>query len=264
MAANSRLNASKLGMVASCIALCTCGAYVIGHTQDDGPLVFGPKEDRSKPQRIPKNSAIKVLFGGKQAGLDANWQNRGAAKPAWIVSRDGFLEVKPGSGDIGTKEKFQDFQLHIEFKVPYMPEGKGQGRGNSGVFLQSRYEIQLLDSYGFKSPGMGDCGAVYNKSAPLVNACKEPLQWQTYDITFRTARRDSSGKVVENVRVSVIQNGIVVQNNTEIVGVCGAAEDNAEGTPGRIRLQDHGNKMQFRNIWILPLPEQGNKDYSPH
>jgi hypothetical protein len=97
----------------------------------------------------------------------------------------------------------------------------------------------------------------------LVNACKPPLQWQTYDITFRGARTDDGGKVLEPARVTVIQNGVTVQNNTVINGVCGAAEDEKVGTPGRIRLQDHGNKMQFRNIWILPLPTESSKEYGP-
>ena len=157
-----------------------------------------------------------------------------------------------------------DYQLHVEFKVPYMPDKTGQGRGNSGVFQQGRYEIQLLDSYGFASPGKGDCGAVYSQSAPLVNACKPPRQWQTYDITFRSARLGADGKVSEPARVTVVQNGITVQNNTVIEGVTGGSEDKNEGTPGRIRLQDHGNKMQFRNIWILPLPEKGSATYEPH
>ncbi len=224
-----------------------------------------PKDDTTTPPApIPAVKGIKVLFSGKQEELTNNWQHLSGAAPKWIVKPDGAFEVMPGSSDIGTKEKFMDYQLHIEFKVPYMPDKKGQARGNSGVFQQSRYEVQLLDSYGFESPGTGDCGAIYNKSAPLVNACKQPRQWQTYDITFRSARADADGKVVEPARISILQNGITIQNNTVINGVCGASEDNKEGTPGRIRLQDHGNRMQFRNIWILPLPEKGSATYEPH
>ena len=249
----------KFSFISVGLAFCAAGALAIGHTQDDGP-----KDDKTPSHPVPKNAGIKVLYGGTQDDLAANWVQQNGKAPAWIVKDDGAMEVKPGSSDLCTKEKFKDFQLHLEFKVPYMPDGKGQGRGNSGVFLQSRYEIQLLDSYGFAKPGTGDCGAVYNKSAPLSNACKEPRQWQTYDITIRTAKADETGKVTKNAFVTVIQNGIVVQNNTEIDGVCGAAEDKLVATPGRIRLQDHGNKMQFRNVWIMPLAEEGSKDYAPH
>src|SRR5439155_5636782 len=112
-----------------------------------------------------------------------------------------------GGGYIVTKQYFTDFQLHVEFKVPYMPDKKGQERGNSGVGLQSHYEIQVLDSYGFKEPGTGDCGAVYSQAAPLVNACRPPLEWQTYDITFHAARFDTDGKKTANARVTVFQNG---------------------------------------------------------
>ena len=112
-----------------------------------------------------------------------------------------------------TLEKFTDFILHLEFMTPYMPEATGQARGNSGVFLQGRYEIQVLDSYGIEVPGKGDCGAVYNQFAPLTNACKPPLEWQTYDVVFRTARVDADGEVVEKTRLTVLQNRTVIHNN---------------------------------------------------
>jgi hypothetical protein len=221
----------------------------------------GPADDTSRPQRVPKVKGIKVLFSGKAKEIADNWIKVGSTQPApWKIEHGALVA---GGGDIGTKEKFEDYQLHIEFKVPYMPDAKGQGRGNSGVFMQSRYEIQLLDSYGFKEPGTGDCGAVYSQAAPLVNACKPPRQWQTYDIVFHEARLDGTGKVTEPARVTVIQNGITVQNNTVIIGVTGGAEDPKEGTPGRIKLQDHGNPMQFRNIWIMPLPKEIVKHYEP-
>jgi hypothetical protein len=164
-------------------------------------------------------------------------------------------------GDIYTKRKFSDFQLHVEFRVPYMPEARGQGRGNSGVFLQGRYEIQVLDSFGIADPGTGDCGAVYGQAAPLVNATKPPLQWQTYDITFRAARSDSSGKVTEPARVTIQQNGITVQNNQVLSGVTGGPMDDKVGEPGPIRLQFHGNTVAYRNIWVLPLPPHGAEHY---
>jgi len=160
-----------------------------------------------------------------------------------------------GGGDIESKQRFTDYQLHVEFKVPYMPNAKGQARGNSGVFQQGRYEIQVLDSYGIEDPGTGDCGAVYNQAAPLVNACKPPRSWQTYDITFRAPRFDEEGKAVEKAHVTVIHNGIIVQNNQEIKGPTWG------DTFGKLVLQDHGNPVQYRNVWILPLPPTGAKHY---
>jgi hypothetical protein len=160
-----------------------------------------------------------------------------------------------------------------------MPDKKGQARGNSGVYLQSRYEIQVLDSYGIREPGSGDCGAVYSQYAPLVNACKAPLQWQTYDIAFRAPRFDSgSHAMTEPARVTVLQNGILVQNSQVINGPTHVVKPkkNADGTvtppppstddlstPGPIRLQFHGNTVAFRNIWIVPMPTQAVTRYGP-
>ena len=142
-----------------------------------------------------------------------------------------------------------------------MPNAKGQGRGNSGIGLQGVYEIQVLDSFGIAEPGTGDCGAVYNQTAPLTNACKAPLEWQSYNIIFRAARF-KDGKKSENARVTVFQNGILVQNNTEIPGGTGiGGEEPKTETDGPIVLQYHGNDVQFRNVWIKPLPEHGSLKY---
>lgn len=247
--------ATALGVVALA-AIAAAAVPALGR-QDE------PKDDHSKPHPVPSFKGVQVLYSGKPEELAANWQQNGH-DPVWKVMPDGALEVAPNTGDLRTKEKFGDYQLHVEWKEPYMPEAKGQARGNSGVYMQGRYEIQLLDSYGFETPGTGDCGAVYNQSAPLVNACKPPRQWQSYDIVFRQARLDANGAVVEPARVSIFQNGIAVQNNTAMKGVTGGADDKAEGTPGPIKLQDHHNRMQFRNIWIMPLPAEGSHDYAPH
>jgi hypothetical protein len=168
--------------------------------------------------------------------------------------------VVPGTGDIMTKETFTDFFLHLEFRCPDMPEAKGQAKGNSGVFLQGRYEIQVLDSYGINIPGKGDCGAIYNQFAPLVNACKPPMEWQTYDVIFRAPRVDDDGQVVEPVRLTALQNGLVIQNNVEL-----SINPNMQdaGTPGPLRLQDHGNLVAYRNIWAVHLPLEGSDTYEP-
>lgn len=238
-----------------------------------------PTLDTTPPVNPPEAAGLVRLFDGTPESLAKNWLQGG--KPAqWKIENGAIVSTK---SDIVTKENYTDFQLHVEFRVPYMPTKKGQERGNSGVYLQSRYEIQILDSYGFKEPGTGDCGAVYHQAAPLVNACKPPLQWQTYDISFRAARFDpTTHAMTEQPRVTVIQNGLVVQNDQIINGPThivkptkpkvpadpskpavptSAAID--ESRPGPIRLQYHGNTVAFRNIWIIPLPTQPVTHYEP-
>jgi hypothetical protein len=185
-----------------------------------------------------------VLFDGKN--LEA-WAKRDGTTPAdWPVA-DGIVTV--GRGDIQTKQRFGDFKLHVEFNVPYMPKARGQARGNSGVYLGGIYELQVLDSYGLKLQN-NDCGAIYTQVIPSVNACKPPLQWQTYDVTFHKAVVDGQGKVVKKARVSVIQNGIKTIDDAEIGPTPGGA-GNRPGEDGPILLQDHGNPVQYRNIWIV-------------
>lgn len=206
-------------------------------------------------QTLPETAVI--LFDGKDL---SNWTKLDGEAPAWEVA-DGAMTVTAGGGDIVSQEKFTDFLLHLEFMTPDMPDATGQAKGNSGVFLQGRYEIQVLDSYGIDVPGKGDCGAIYNQFASLVNACKPPLEWQTYDVIFRAARVSESGEVEENARVTVLQNGIVIQNNVEMLGATGGATDGEAAEPGPLRLQDHGNPVKYRNIWVVPLPLKGSDVY---
>ena len=140
--------------------------------------------------------------------------------------------------------------LHVEFNVPYMPDARGQGRGNSGVYLTGNHELQVLDSYGLKSQN-NDCGAIYSQVAPRVNACKPPLQWQTYDVTFHKAQLEG-GKVVKKAHVTVIQNGVTIIDDAEITPTPGGA-GLPEGSDGPLLLQDHGNAVQYRNIWVQPI-----------
>lgn len=213
------------------------------------------QNSRSRADAAPNVNGVVALFAGRQEDVEANWLARNGSSPASWKVVDGAMVAR--GGDIITKEKFTDYQLHVEFKVPYMPDAKGQARGNSGVFMQGRYEIQVLDSYGLPDPGTGDCGAVYSQSAPLINACKPPKEWQTYDIVFRAPRFDDTGMMVENARISVRQNGIVVQNNTEIKSPTWGEKFGQLNEPGPIVLQDHGNPVEYRNVWILPLPMKG-------
>jgi hypothetical protein len=147
-----------------------------------------------------------------------------------------------------TKRKFGNFTLHVEFMIPFMPEARGQGRGNSGIYIQKRYETQVLDSFGLVSKN-NDCAAVYTQVAPSLNMCYPPLTWQTYDIDFTQPQWDGAKKI-KNARITVKQNGVVVQNDTEIVKKTGAGSP--EGPqPGPIYFQNHGNPVVFRNIWIV-------------
>jgi 3-keto-disaccharide hydrolase len=199
-----------------------------------------------------------VLFDGTDL---ANWTHMDGADPGWRVE-DGVMHVVPKTGDVLSKEQFLDHFLHLEFRCPDMPDATGQAKGNSGVYLQGRYEIQVLDSYGWETPGMGDCGGIYNQHAPLVNACKPGGEWQSYDIVFRAARVEGD-QVVEPVRLTVIHNGLVVQNNAVLEGPTGGAIDETEGVPGPLRLQDHGDLVCYRNLWAVPLPEKGSDTYEP-
>jgi hypothetical protein len=180
--------------------------------------------------------------------------------PATWKVEDG--ELTPTGGDIVSKEMFEDAVVHVEFRVPDMPDAHGQGRGNSGVGLQARYEVQVLDTYGVEHPGTGDCAGIYGQYGALMNACRPPLEWQTYDIIFRSARLNDAGEVAENARVTVIQNGRVVQNNVEIHGATGIQMDDTQGTPGPLFLQNHGCDVHFRNVWFVPLPAAGNTEYA--
>jgi hypothetical protein len=198
---------------------------------------------------VPPPKGAVVLFDGRDL---SGWQGRRADRPATWKIENGAMVA--GGGDIRTRQTFTDFQLHVEFNVPNMPEARGQGKGNSGVYLQGLYEIQVLDSYGLV-PQAGDCGAIYGQAPPMVNACRPPGEWQSYDIFFLAPRFDAAGKRTAKPRVSVLQNGIWIHHDVEIEGSTTAAMEGDPRQAGPIMLQDHGNPVRYRNIWLLPLPE---------
>lgn len=193
----------------------------------------------------PPKEAI-ILFDGKDT---SHWVHEGGKPCSWTVA-DGALVV--GKGSIMTKDSYQDFQLHVEFNIPQPPEGaKDQARGNSGVYIQRRYEIQVLDSFGVEPPAFNGCGSLYRQRAPDKNMSKKPGEWQTYDITFRGARFDASGKKTEPARLTLVWNGVKVHDDVEIKDKTGAGRP--EGPePGPILLQDHGAPVRYRNLWIVP------------
>ena len=203
----------------------------------------------------PPAGAI-VLFNGKNFD---QWQHvrkkQGADSVQWKLLKGGAMEIKPGAGSIITRKKFTDVKLHVEFRTPFMPEARGQGRGNSGVYLQGRYEVQVLDSYGLEGKD-NECGGIYKVGPPLVNMCAPPTQWQTYDITFRAARFNENGERTSEPTLTVLHNGVEIHHQIKASKPTTAAPDSSQAGPGGIYLQDHGNKVQYRNIWLVELPEE--------
>jgi len=201
----------------------------------------------SLPSAAVLGGAI-VLFDG--SNTDA-WTTKDDQPCPWKILDDADA-MEAGGGDIVSKQKFEDYQLHLEFWLPKNPpEVKGQARSNSGVFLQHRYEIQILDSYGQEARKDG-CGSIYNRKKPKENACTPPETWQTYDITFKAARFDADGNKTSNARVTVIHNGVTIHQDAEIEGPTRSGVTDEVPGPAPIILQDHKNPVRFRNIWVLP------------
>lgn len=205
-------------------------------TSDGETIGVLTKVDRKSPTlgKDPPEGSV-VLFDGKSADQFENGE---------LV--DGIFL---GATNATSKEKFGDHQLHVEFRTPFMPAARGQGRGNSGVYIQGRYELQVLDSFGLEGKD-NECGGIYSISEPKVNMCLPPLAWQTYDIDFTAARYDDDGKKTNNARVTIEHNGVVIHDDLEIEH--GTPGHHAEG-PGddHLFLQNHGNPVVFRNIWAV-------------
>lgn len=214
---------------------------------------YEPKIEKVTPgENGQAPSDATVLFDGKDLSA---WETLDGGEAAWTVA-DGSFTVKPKGGDIRTKENFGDFQLHIEWRSPQEIVGEGQGRGNSGIFLQGLYELQVLDSYESKTYVNGQAGSIYKQSPPMVNATKPPTDWEVYDVIYNAPQFDEkNGALLEPGYVTVLHNGIVVQNHTKLQGTTeyiGTPKWTAHGD-GPIKLQDHGNPVSYRNIWIRPL-----------
>jgi len=194
-----------------------------------------------------ESSDVIMLFGG----TDFDHWTAGEGKDIGWKLVDGAMKITPRSGSITTKRDFRDFKMHIEFNTPQMPPNvKGQGRGNSGIYIQRRYELQILDSYGLV-PKYNDCGSLYKFRAPDKNVCRMPGRWQSYDIIFHAARFDGNRRT-EKARITVWHNGILIHDDLKLDNKTGAGR--REGPEaGPILLQDHGNEVMFRNIWIVPL-----------
>jgi hypothetical protein len=200
--------------------------------------------------RAPEDAI--VLFDGKDL---SKWTQKDGSDAKWKVA-DGYFQVAPKTGDIISRQPFGDMQLHVEFAEPAPPVGEDQDRGNSGVILMGRYEIQVLDSYKSKTYPDGQAGAVYGQYPPMVNASRPPGQWQMYDIIFHAPRFAANGKLLRPGRVTVLHNGVLVQDNVEIHGPT-ASEEPYKAHPEKLPLdlQDHNHPVRFRNIWVRELAE---------
>lgn len=241
----------------SIISICWLGVAVRSQTRQ-GPQPFPPPKTEppivtpGKTDQSPPSDAI-VLFDGKDL---SKWRSvRGGGDPKWKIA-DGYVEVVPRTGDIATREEFGDCQLHIEWAAPSEVKGESQERGNSGVFLMERYEVQVLDSFDNKTYYHGQAGSIYKQYAPLVNPSRRPGEWQSYDIIFKAPRFDEQGKVIERARFTVLHNGVLIQNNVEVYG--NTTHDSpalyiAHPPNASLKLQDHGDLVRYRNIWIRKL-----------
>ncbi len=217
----------------------------ISEVWDPVPAKVTPGDNNAPP------SDAVVLFDGKDLN---EWTKADGGTAEWVVE-DGAMTVKPKTGNIKTKQKFGDMQLHIEWRTPAEVKGEGQGRGNSGIFMMERYELQVLDSYVSVTYSNGQAGAIYKQSIPLVNACKGPGEWQTYDVIFMAPVFTEKGTLKSPATITVLQNGILVQNNYAIKGPTEFVKFPRYKPHGKasIELQDHGNPTSFRNIWVREL-----------
>ena len=219
------------------------------------PPVVTPGATFSQNASAPSDA--EVLFDGKDL---SKWENNQGQDATWKV-QDGYVETAARGGGIRTRGTWADFQLHVEWAAPNPPHGTGQGRGNSGILINNMYEVQVLDSYNAKTYPDGQAGAIYGQSPPLVNACKPPGDWQSYDIIFESPRWNAQGELTKKAIITVLQNGVIVQNHYELIGMTDGIN---AALPWRslskypephapevfIELQDHNNPVRFRNIWV--------------
>jgi hypothetical protein len=234
----------KLAAVAGIGLAAACSSLQSADTpkQDPQPPVVEPG-----PAGGPPSDAV-VLFDGSDL---SKFRGEKSAEPKWRLE-NGVMETTP-QGGIFSKQEFGDCQLHVEWAAPSVVKGQDQGRGNSGVYLMGRYEIQVLDGYNNKTYPNGQCGAFYGHNAPLVNVCRKPGEWQAYDIIFHAPKKLADGKVQAG-SFTVLQNGVLIQDHIPVGGEpTTAAPLGGVVDKGPLYLQDHGNPVRFRNVWIRPL-----------
>lgn len=223
------------------------GDSKLSETWEPVPAIVKP----GSSSQDPPSDAI-ILFNGKDFSA---WNGKDGKKVEWLLD-NGAMTVKGGTGEIFTKQEFGDCQLHIEWRTPEVVKGEGQGRGNSGIFFMERYELQVLDSYNNKTYSNGQAASIYKQLIPLANASRGPGEWQTYEVIFRAPRFSATGRLTEQARITVIHNGVLVQNNAALWGASafiGIPEYKPHAAKVPLMLQDHGDAVSFRNIWIREL-----------
>ncbi len=213
------------------------------------------KAEKTSPtegSRPPSDAVVLLPYSPGKPPETSAWRGGG-----WNPQDDGSLQCEPHKGSIYSKQNFGDMKMHLEFWLPLMADSFGQGRANSGVIINNLYEVQVLDSFGL-APSMGDCSAIYDQTRPRVNACFPPEHWETYDILFRAPRLNADGSVKEKARITVDLNGVRVQDNVAMDGATAGHEPGkppANAATGPLQLQDHGNRVRYRNVWIQELQD---------
>jgi hypothetical protein len=234
------------------------GRWMVHDENRPAPPVITPGTFSSTRRVGQAPSDAVALFDGTEASMK-NWTDTKGNPSKWVVG-EGYMESVKGAGYIQSKESFGSCQLHVEFATPEKVSGTSQGRGNSGVFLQGEFEIQVLDSYENKTYPDGQCAALYGRSVPLVNACRKPGEWQSYDIIFHSAIF-KDGRIICKPTFTIFQNGVLVQDHvtleggTQWNGPHAISPFRAIPDKGPIQLQDHGNPVRYRNIWVRPLQD---------
>jgi hypothetical protein len=244
-------------------ALITATLSLVSLAQDLGKWQIHDRSRPHPPVVVPGTTSTQeaagkapsdaiILFGGKDL---SKWHSEGNTPAKWKVA-DGYFEVVPKTGSLTTNQAFGDCQLHVEWATPNPPRGTDQDRGNSGVYLMGLFEVQVLDSYHSDTYADGQAGAVYGQYPPLVNVCRPPGQWQVYDIVFRGPRFDAGGKLLRKARITVLQNGVLIQDHVELTGpTAHKARPPYKPIPEKLplSLQDHNHPVRYRNIWIREL-----------
>ena len=218
------------------------GGKFTGKSADGAAFALTKTNRTSKTMGAKAPKGAKVLFDGSSSN---SFDGGRLDETTKLLNTDGK--------DIRTKDKFSNYTMHIEFMLPFKPAARGQGRGNSGFYQVDHYEVQILDSFGLEGEN-NECGGVYTKAKPLVNMCAPPLSWQTYDVEFTNSIADASGKKIKDAVMTVKHNGVLIHDKLQINGKTGGSRNEPEGTPGIIKLQGHGNPLQYRNIWIVEKP----------
>ncbi len=237
------------------IPACCAGIGLFAQAKKNPTIteIYEPKAKIVAPGRLSTDAPSDAIILFKGYDL-REWTSRDGSAAKWEV-RDGVFTVSKGGGDIKTKKAFADFQLHIEWRTAVGDPDNGQDKSNSGIFLQDRYELQVLDNYENETYSNGQAASIYKQHIPLVNASRKPGEWQSYDVIYTAPRFGETGRLIEAARVTVLHNGVLVQNN---VSIWGPTEYIGLGTyqphgKAPIRLQDHDNPVSFRNVWVREL-----------